>query len=96
MTAVELFEAIRKYEADKDLEGAEEFLLHLAGEKREWLALIHLELGRLYARWNLLTSSIHHFHAAVEAALENQDQILLPQILAEIAAAREKQKAQRP
>lgn len=81
----------------RDYQGAEELLAGALGQApcAEHAAFLHLYYGRLYRRWNKLTSAIHHLNHAAELAAA-RDQFLTIQIVEELRAARQDQDAQRP
>ncbi len=79
-----------------DFEGAEEYLsARLACEPR-FQCFIHYQLGRLYRRWNKLSSAIQHFNQAIEGALADRNEIFVAQILEELNLAKSEQRSQKP
>lgn len=83
----------------EDLEGAEELLTRglaasAGGSPVE--TFLHFQMGRLYVRWNKLTSAIQHLALAAEQAKQKSDEVLLFQILEEFKLAKGRQITQRP
>lgn len=77
-----------------DFPGAEELLARaLSAMPVQYEPFLHLQFGRLYARWNKLTSALNHFGRAAELA---RDEMLLVQIVEEIRAAKHRQAEQAP
>lgn len=81
---------------DSDFEGAEEMLSAALIESPQYSPFLHFQLGRMYRRWNKLTSAIHHLHHAVEAAQAEGNNLFLIQILDELNIAKKDQRDQRP
>jgi hypothetical protein len=80
----------------RDFEGAEETLVAALTTHREWEPLIHFQLGRLYRRWNKLSSSINHLTRAVEVLSQSSERLFLLQVTEELKLARQEQLLQRP
>jgi hypothetical protein len=81
---------VAEFLARSDFEGAENLLLDsLSSEPAE---VVHLQLGRLYLRWNKLTSAVNHFHHALATA----DEPLVREILRDLDRARALRSEQRP
>lgn len=79
---------------ESDFEGAEELLSSALGSHPEWAGFIHFHFGRVYRRWNKLSSAVQHLNRAVEAAVGNE--LFLIQVLDELREARKAQVEQRP
>ena len=79
-----------------DFEGAEEFLSASLGNHPEYHAFIHFQFGRLYHRWNKLSSAIHHLHHAVDLTIAQGNELYLVSILDELNAVKRRQSDQRP
>jgi hypothetical protein len=82
--------------ASGDFEGAEELLCQSLGQSERLDPFVHFQFGRLYARWNKLTSATNHLCRAVELAQAASDELLSNQILEELKTVRQSQVAQRP
>ena len=79
-----------------DFEGAEEILAAAIGGQPRLEAFYHYQYGRLYGRWNKLTSAINHLIKSAELAKLADDEIFLIQVSAELKAAKDKQASQKP
>ena len=77
-----------------DFEGAEEFLSGCLGQYPDMSAYFHFQLGRLYHRWNKLSSAVQHLNFAVDAAAGNE--LFLVQVLDELNSVKKVQRVQRP
>jgi hypothetical protein len=90
-----LIEEFHALIAGGDMGGAEELLSAAfgRGEPRED-AFLHLQMAKLYQRWNKLSSAVNHLHRAVELAAD--DRFLKLQIVDELASTRRQQELQRP
>ena len=93
-TVTRLSEDLSVLMEDGDFEGAEELLSASLGTHPEWGAFIHFHFGRLYRRWNKLTSAVQHLNQAVDAAQGND--LFLIQVLDELNQAKRVQHNQRP
>lgn len=91
-----LSEDVSSLIADGDFEGAEELLSGAFTVHSERSAFLHFQMGRLYRRWNKLSSAIHHLHHAVDAAQASGESLFLIQILEELNLAKKVQHEQRP
>lgn len=82
-----------------DWTGAEEILGAALGRKnlKAYRALLHYEFGRLYQRWNKLSSAVSHYERALDELVrprsERQFRLI---ILQELRSAREAQASQQP
>jgi predicted negative regulator of RcsB-dependent stress response len=79
-----------------DFEGAEAHLSASLGLHPYLHALLHFQFGRLYIRWNKLSSAVSHLGTAAEAAHASNDFILLSIIQTELKLARQNQLGQKP
>lgn len=94
LTLTRLSEDLAVLLEDGDFEGAEEMLSASLSLHPEWGGFIHFQLGRVYRRWNKLSSAVQHLNYAVDAAVGNE--MFLVQVLDELNQARRDQKLQRP
>jgi hypothetical protein len=80
-----------------DFEGAEELLAGGIGAAPERLqAFFHYQFGRVYSRWNKLTSAVNHLTKAAELAHLQGDELFLIQVTDELRSAKAKQTSQKP
>jgi hypothetical protein len=79
-----------------DFDGAEMILEGALGGAPDLSAFIHYQYGRLYSRWNKLSSAIHHLTLAAEQAHIGGDKLFTIQVVQELKAAKERQLSQRP
>ena len=79
-----------------DFEGAEELLTQALGARPKLEAFFHYQYGRLYSRWNKLSSAQNHLHKAVELAKLTGDDLFAIQVVSELKAVKERQASQRP
>jgi tetratricopeptide (TPR) repeat protein len=91
-----LFEEYATLYEESDYEGAEEILAQLLSLSPVLEARIHYEYGRLYVRWNKLSSALKHFAVAAEKAHQRKDLLLLAQINVETKFAKDRQAEQKP
>lgn len=96
ITLARLSENVSSLIEDGDFEGAEEMIASALVETPQYSPFLHFQMGRLYRRWNKLTSAIHHLHHAVEAAQAEGNNLFLIQILDELNIAKKDQRDQRP
>ena len=82
--------------ADRDFEGAEEFLASQLGSSPELDAVVHWQLGRVYHFWNKASSAINHLNRAVELSASAKNELLTIQVLSDLKAARVEQAKQKP
>lgn len=92
-SVIEEFEAHLESE---DFEGAEEILAAAIGGSSRLEAFYHFQFGRLYGRWNKLTSAINHLVKSAELAKSSGDEIFLIQVSAELKSAKDRQAGQKP
>jgi hypothetical protein len=79
-----------------DFEGGEELLSFAMGTMPKHQAFFHFQLGRMYVRWNKMSSALAHLGKAAELAQKNADEILALQIVEELRSARKIQSEQQP
>ncbi|HMN68249.1 MAG TPA: hypothetical protein PKC28_06885 [Bdellovibrionales bacterium] len=79
-----------------DLSGGEELLHRAIGERPDLAAFFHFQFGRLYARWNKLTSATNHLNLAAELAHSKGDELFTIQVVNELSEVRRRQAEQRP
>lgn len=79
-----------------DFEGAEDHLNSCLAEASQYEALLHLEFGRLYLRWNKMSSAIAHLNRAAEAAYTRGERAVLLQVRMELKSAKLAQAEQKP
>ncbi len=91
-----LTENVNSLLEDGDFAGGEELLEAALARHPDLSPYLHFQLGRLYRRWNKLTSAIHHLHHAVEGAQAGGERLFLIQILDELNLAKRDQHDQRP
>lgn len=80
----------------KDYEGSEELLSQAMGFMPKHEAFLHFQFGRLYVRWNKMSSAINHLGRAAELAKLKEDETLAVQIVEELRNARRAQAEQMP
>lgn len=80
----------------KDYEGSEELLSQAMGFMPKHQAFLHFQFGRLYIRWNKISSAINHLGRAAELAKMKEDEALAVQIVEELRNARKVQAEQTP
>ncbi len=90
---VEEFEALVER---GDFEGAEELLAQSIGLAPQFEALFHYQYGRLYSRWNKLTSAQNHLLKAVELAKLRGDELFTIQAVSELKSVKDRQASQKP
>jgi hypothetical protein len=92
-----LIEEIAGLLAEGDFEGAEEVLTGaLTSAPSRYESFFHYQLGRIYVKWNKMTSAMNHLSRAAELAHSAGDEFFLLQVSEELRAARAKQEAQKP
>lgn len=79
-----------------DFEGAEAHLSAGLALFPELHALVHFQFGRLYLKWNKLSSAVSHLGTAAELAHSSKDLVLLSIIQIELKSARQNQLGQKP
>ncbi len=79
-----------------DFEGAEEILASGMGASPKYAPFIHLQYGRLYTRWNKLSSAINHLVKAAELAKAGGDEMFLIQVTEELKWVKKRQSTQTP
>lgn len=80
-----------------DFEGAEEVLAAaLASAPERYESFFHYQFGRVYAKWNKMTSAVNHLSRAAELAHAAGDEIFLLQVSEELRSVRAIQDLQKP
>jgi len=90
---IEEFEALLD---SGDFEGAEELLAQAMGASPQLEAFFHFQYGRLYSKWNKLTSAQNHLLKAAELAKLRGDELFTIQVVSELKSVKSKQAGQRP
>lgn len=99
LNAQGLIEAFDDTVSAGDLAGAEELLASALGQAqfKAYRALIHFQFGRLYRRWNKLSSALSHLDLALDhLAGKRGDRQFYLLVLQERRAARDAQIIQTP
>lgn len=81
---------------ENDFEGAEELLSAALHNQQAVRPFLHFQLGRLYHRWNKLTSAVHHLTHAVDLSIAEGNQLFLVSVLDELNQVKRQQLDQRP
>jgi len=79
-----------------DFEGAEELLAQAIGASPQLEAFFHFQYGRLYSKWNKLTSAQNHLQKAAELAKLRGDELFMIQVVSELKSVKDRQAAQKP
>ena len=96
-SATGLMEELNGLLESQDFEGAEELLSQGIGAAPERLqGFFHYQYGRVYTRWNKLTSAVNHLTKAAELAHAAGDELFLIQVADDLRSAKNKQAAQMP
>ena len=96
-TLTGLIEEFNRLLEDSDFEGAEAVLTAtLGGAPERYAAFFHYQFGRLYVRWDKLSSAIAHLDQAAELAHASEDEVFLIQVMDELRLARGRQQNQKP
>jgi len=96
-TLTGLIEELTGLLEEKDYEGGEELLSQAFGSlpaKHE--GFIHYQFGKMYVRWNKMSSALVHLGKAAELSKMNGDEMLMVQVIEEIRHARKLQSEQDP
>ena len=91
-----LIEEFESLIAEGDFEGAEELLAQSMGQAPQLEAFFHFQYGRLYSKWNKLTSAQNHLLKAAELAKLRGDELFTIQVVSELKVVKDKQAAQKP
>lgn len=91
-----IIEDFERHLESGDFEGAEEILAAAIGGQPRLEAFYHFQFGRLYSRWNKLTSAINHLIKSAELAKTAGDEIFLIQVSVELKSAKDRQASQKP
>ena len=92
-TLTRLMDELAALSEGGDFAGAEELLSSSLSLFPQHEPFLHLQLGRLYIRWNKLTSALNHLGRAAELS---RDEILIAQVVEEVRVARTRQTGQTP
>lgn len=79
-----------------DFEGAEELLTSAMGSLPKHEPYLHFQLGRVYSRWNKLSSAVLHLSKAAELAHVSENEMLMAQVIEELSRTKKKQFTQMP
>ena len=90
---IEEFESLIE---EGDFEGAEELLAQSLDRAPQLEAFFHFQYGRLYSRWNKLTSAVNHLNRAAELSKSRGDELFTIQVVMELKSVKDRQAAQRP
>ena len=83
----------------QDFEGGEELLLRALGlveQGSPYQAFLNFQMGKVYTRWDKLTSALNHLNLAAEQAFASRDEFFLLQIQEELRLVKDRQFRQRP
>jgi hypothetical protein len=80
----------------EDFEGAEALLLMSMAAHAEREFFLHYQLGKVYSRWNKMSSAIAHYTKSAELAHERADEVFLIQIREDLKTAKRRQAEQKP
>lgn len=93
LTLAGLIEELNVLMEGRDYEGGEELLSSAIGLMPKHEAFLHFQMGKLYARWNKMSSALSHLGKAAEL---KPDETLSIQIVEEFRNARKIQAEQMP
>ncbi len=91
-----LIEEFNSLAGAEDFDGAEQLAASAFGRDLRTDSYLHYQLGRMYAQWNKLTSSINHFTKAAELAKSGGDELFVLQVVEELKLAKSRQLKQAP
>jgi tetratricopeptide (TPR) repeat protein len=97
LTLTGLIEELNTLLEGDDYEGGEELLAQAFGQlpaKHE--AFLHFQFGKVYVRWNKLSSALEHFGKAAELSKISGDEMLMIQAVEELRQAKKLQAEQAP
>ena len=97
LTLTGLIEELNILLEDKDYEGGEELLSQAFGllpSKHE--AFLHFQFGKMYVRWNKMSSALVHLGKAAELSKLSGDETLMIQAVGELRQAKKLQAEQAP
>jgi hypothetical protein len=96
LTLTGLSEELHVLLGENDFEGAEEILSAALVSMPQIEPFLHFQLGRVYSRWNKMSSSLEHLGKAAELARSTANEMLMVQVIEEMQLARRKQAEQAP
>ncbi|MGZ3721414.1 MAG: hypothetical protein ACXVA9_00705 [Bdellovibrionales bacterium] len=96
LTLTGLIEELHGLLENRDYEGGEELLSQAFGNMPKHEAFIHFQFGKMYVRWNKMSSAVVHLGRAAELAKAREDEMLTVQIVEELRNARRLQAEQAP
>src|SRR5262249_21854310 len=96
LTLAGLIEELNVLLDGKDFEGGEELLSQAIGFMPKHEAFLHFQFGKMYVRWNKMSSALAHLGKAAELAKMKEDETLAVQIVEELRNARKAQAEQTP
>jgi hypothetical protein len=96
LTLTGLIEELNTLLEEHDYEGGEELLSQSFATFPKHEAFLHFQFGRMYVRWNKLSSALVHLGKAAELAKMAGDETLMVQVVEEMRVARKVQAAQAP
>jgi hypothetical protein len=96
LTLAGLNEELTTLLEERDYEGGEELLSFAMGAMPKHQAFLHYQFGKMYVRWNKMSSALVHLGKAAELAKQKDDEVLAVQIVEELRAARKVQAEQAP
>jgi hypothetical protein len=91
-----LIEELNALLESRDYEGGEELLNAAFGYMPKHEAFLHFQFGKMYVRWNKISSALAHLGRAAELAKISNDETLAVQIIEELRGARRVQAEQAP
>ena len=95
-SATRVIEELESLLTGGDFEGGEELLAQAMAQAPKLEAFFHFQYGRLYARWNKLTSAANHLTQAIELSQLRGDELFTLQVLSELKSVRDRQVLQSP
>jgi len=96
LTLTGLIEELNILLEGRDFEGGEELLSAAIGNMAKHEAFLHYQFGKMYVRWNKMSSALVHLGRAAEIAKLKDDETLAVQIIEELRNARKIQAEQAP
>jgi hypothetical protein len=96
LTLAGLIEEFNDLVENKDYEGGEELLSFAMGTLPKHQAFLNFQMGKMYVRWNKMSSALAHLGKAAELAKQSDDEVLAVQIVEELRFARRVQSEQQP
>jgi len=96
LTLTRLIEELNNLLENRDFEGGEELLWQAIGNMPKHEAFLQFQFGKMYVRWNKMSSALNHLAKAAELAQKNGDETLSVQAIEELRQARRIQVEQAP